>query len=188
VSAPDTLFPHSVYGAILAAEAGDQGRVEREARLIRAYGDSVRAEGDTLTAISGEGMALGLEGYLRYRQGDAAGALPILLEAQQVATGWGPLNDFNEVLRLWIAEVLMELDRPAEALEWYGTFPVKERWLHPYAALRMGAAYEALGDADQAKDRYETALAYWRDAGPEMAERVAEARAGLARLGFAPRG
>lgn len=188
VSAPDTLFPEAVYAGILAAEEGDADRVARMNRRARAYADTLRAEGDTLTAISVDGVARGLEGYLRYRQRDPAGALPILLEAQRDATGWGPMTDFNEVLRLWIAEILMELERPEEALEWFVTFPVNQGWLHPYVALRAGAAYEALGRPKEAKDRYETALEYWRDAGPEMAEKVAEARAGLARLGFAPRG
>lgn len=185
---PDSVWPASHYRAALAAEAGNPAAVERLARSGRAYADSLRAEGDSLSARGLEGVIRALEGYARFRGGDRDGGLQLLIEGQRDATGWGPMVPINDGIRIWIARALVDLGRLEEALGWYETFDVSHPWIYPWIALETGTVYERLGRREEAKTRYETALAYWRNAGPEMQPKVAEARAGLARLGFAPRG
>jgi tetratricopeptide (TPR) repeat protein len=89
----------------------------------------------------------------------------------------------NAVARWSIAKLLVDLGRQEEAIPYFRSFPAD-----PWAALELGKVYEALGRREEAKEEYETALAYWRDADPALAPRVAEARQRLSGLGFQPRG
>jgi tetratricopeptide (TPR) repeat protein len=88
----------------------------------------------------------------------------------------------NHLVRWWIAELFVDLGRHEEAIPYFQSIRYD-----PYAALELGKAYEELGRREEAKEQYETALAFWRSADPELAPKIAEARQRLAGLGFQPR-
>ncbi|MFN2383828.1 MAG: hypothetical protein ABR559_06135 [Gemmatimonadota bacterium] len=184
---PDSLSAGWFLDGALAAEGGDLAQTAQVARRFWMFADSLRTEGDSLQAAQMRGRALAIEGYARSRQDPEAG-LALLLEGQRASTGWLLMAETNDVQRLWIARILLDLDRPEEALPWLLSFPVSHPWLHSYALLEAAKVYERLGRRDEAKTSYETALAYWRNGDAGMQAKVAEARAGLARLGFRPRG
>jgi tetratricopeptide (TPR) repeat protein len=88
----------------------------------------------------------------------------------------------NLYVRWSIAELLVDLGRGEESIPYYRSLRFDSD-----AALELGKVYEALGRREEAKEQYETALAYWRHADPALAPKVAEARQRLAGLGFQPR-
>jgi tetratricopeptide (TPR) repeat protein len=92
------------------------------------------------------------------------------------------MGSHNRAVRWTIADLLVDLGRPEEAIPYYRSFR-----FDPFAAVELGKIYEGLGRVDQAKEEYETALAQWRDADPVLAPRVAEVRQRLAGLGIQPR-
>ncbi|MGH7566517.1 MAG: hypothetical protein ACREK2_06785, partial [Gemmatimonadota bacterium] len=178
----DTLFPNIYLAALLAAEEGRRDPVRAVETLARASRQTLLETGDTLGANQVQGLMRTVEGVSLLQQGDRETALSALIEGQRAATGWGPVEGVNGIVRLRIAGLLVDLGRQEEAIPWYRSFPED-----PYAALELGKVYEALGRRDEAKDQYETALAYWRQADPTLAPKIAEARQRLAGLGFQPR-
>jgi hypothetical protein len=87
---------------------------------------------------------------------------------------------------MWLWEILMELDRPREALIYVRTFP--ELYFpdvfggETEARFASGQIYQQLGDHDRARAAYEDVLVAWRHADPEFAGRIQAARAALATL------
>lgn len=139
--------------------------------------------GDTLLARQIEGEIQVIEGYAALQQGDRERALELLQQGQRQATGWGPVGGANLIVRWSIAELLVDLGRGEEAIPYFRS--IRE---DPYAALELGKVYESLGRRDDAKEQYETALAFWRSADPALVPKVTEASQRLAGLGFQPRG
>jgi tetratricopeptide (TPR) repeat protein len=120
-----------------------------------------------------------IEGYVALQRGERERALALLVEGQRKSSRQVP----NNMVRWSIADLLVDLGRPEEAIPYYRSFR-----FDPFAVVELGKIYEGLGRVDQAKEMYETALAHWRDADPVLAPRVAEVRRRLAGLGFQPRG
>ncbi|HUP19645.1 MAG TPA: hypothetical protein VM778_06800, partial [Gemmatimonadota bacterium] len=176
-------YPTIFYAAALAAEDGRTDGVRAFQEIAAAYRDTIMAEGDSLMAGIIEGELRTIEGYVALQRGERERAVALLVEGQKRGTGWGPTSGINGTVRWTIADLLVELGRPEEAIPYYRSFRHD-----PFAAVELGKIYEGLGRVDQAKEQYETALAHWRDADPTLAPRVAEVRQRLAGLGFQPRG
>lgn len=179
----DEEYPTVYFGALLAIEDGRLAPVQALRGEALAYRDSVLAAGDTLMAGVVDGEIRTLDGFLALQRGQRERAVELLIEGQRAGTGWGPTTAVNDAVRWTIAGLLVDLGRPEEAIPYYRSF----RW-DPFAIVEQGKIYEGLGRREDAKERYETALAYLRDADPELAPRIAEVRQRLAGLGFQPRG
>ena len=176
-------YPTIFFAAALAAEDGRTDGVRAFQAEAAAFRDSIVAEGDTLVAGLIEGELRTIEGYVALQRGERERALALLVEGQRRGTGWGPTEGTNAAVRWTIADLLVDLGRPEEAIPYYRSFRHD-----PFAAVELGKIYEGLGRVDEAKQQYENVLAHWRDADPELAPRVAEVRQRLAGLGFQPRG
>jgi tetratricopeptide (TPR) repeat protein len=179
----DTTFPNVYYAGVLAAEEGRREEVRVGQAQARAFAQTMLEAGDTLSANQVLGFGRTIEGFSLLQQGNREAALAALLEGQRAATGWNAVGGINAIVRWRIAGLLVDLGREEEAIPWYRSFRND-----PYAALELGKVYETLGRREEAKEQYETALAFWREADPELAPKVAEARQRLAGLGFQPRG
>lgn len=179
----DTLFPNNFFATLLAAEEGRTAEVRASLEKARQAQQSQLEAGDTLGAARIEGFVQIIEGYVALEQGDRESALELLQLGQRQATGWDANGGVNYHVRWSIAELLVDLGRGEESIPYYRSLRND-----PYAALELGKVYEALGRREEAKEQYETALAYWREADPELMPRVAEARQRLAGLGFQERG
>ncbi|HYO45383.1 MAG TPA: hypothetical protein VEY33_01670, partial [Gemmatimonadota bacterium] len=179
----DTTFPNMYYTGVLAAQEGRREEVRAWQAQARAFAQTMLEAGDTLGANQVLGFGRTIEGFSLLQQGNREAALAALLAGQRAATGWGPVAGINAIVRWQIAGVLVDLGREEEAVPWYRSFRND-----PYAALELGKVYETLGRRGEAKEQYETALAFWREADPALAPKVAEARQRLAGLGFQPRG
>ncbi len=178
----DEEFPTIFYGTLMAIEDGQLEEVRANRALAIAFRDSVLAEGDTLIAGQIDGELQALDGFLALQRGERERAVELLIEGQRAGTGWGPAVAVNDAVRWAIAGLLVELGRPEEAIPYYRSFRID-----PFASVELGTIYQGLGRTEEAKEQYETALAYWRDADPQLAPRIAEVRQRLASLGFRPR-
>jgi tetratricopeptide (TPR) repeat protein len=166
----------------MAIEDGRLERVQTYRRDAIAFGDSVLAAGDTLMAEIVDGEVQTIDGFLALQRGERERAVELLIEGQRADTGWGPTEAVNNTVRWAIADLLVDLGRPEEAIPYYSSFRID-----PFASVELGKIYQSLGRIEEAKEQYETALAYWRSAEPALAPQVAEARQRLAGLGFQPR-
>ena len=178
----DEEYPTIVFATLLAAEDGRLEVVRASRGDALAYRDSLLGAGDTLSAGTVDGEVRTLDGFLALQRGELDRAVELLIEGQRAGTGWGPVDAVNASVRWTIGELLVELDRPEEAIPYYRSFRID-----PYASVELGKIYQGLGRTEEAKEQYETALAYWRDADPELTPRIAEVRQRLASLGFRPR-
>ncbi|HET7692193.1 MAG TPA: hypothetical protein VFM44_03795, partial [Gemmatimonadota bacterium] len=179
----DTLFPNNFFATLLAAEEGRTAEVRASLEKARQAQRSQLEAGDSLGAARIEGFVQIIEGYTALERGDRERALELLQQGQRQATGWDANGGVNYYVRWSIAELLVDLGRGEESIPYYRSLRNDS-----YAALELGKVYEALGRREEAKEQYETALAYWREADPELMPRVAEARQRLAGLGFQERG
>ncbi|HET6617442.1 MAG TPA: adenylate/guanylate cyclase domain-containing protein [Gemmatimonadota bacterium] len=179
----DTLFPNNFFATLLAAEEGRAGEVRASLEKARQAQQSQLEAGDTLGAARIEGFVQIIEGYAALERGDRERALELLQQGQRQATGWDAIGAVNYYVRWSIAELLVDLGRGEESIPYYRSIRND-----PNAALELGKVFEALGRRDEAKEQYETALAYWRTADPELAPKIAEARQRVAGLGIQPRG
>lgn len=90
----------------------------------------------------------------------------------------------RELLRLRTAELLLERDRPAEALRYVESLPMDSYPSNAPATLLEGMAKEALADTVAAQAAYTRFLRWYDDADPELEPAKAKAREGLRRLGL----
>jgi class 3 adenylate cyclase/TolB-like protein len=183
-AADTTSIAHFVAGVV----AADQGRWgDHEAVLGRAQGEvrRRRAVGDTTAARVFDGVARALQGYALWKRGHPAEALPLLQVVQRdILRGGGQQfafsNSFsNSWLRWWLGQLLVELDRPRDALAYFQTGDGFGNSLDMYESARI---HHELGEFDEARESYEHVLLAWRDADPELRPRIQAAREGLARL------
>ncbi|MFN2383827.1 MAG: tetratricopeptide repeat protein [Gemmatimonadota bacterium] len=172
---------------VLAAVAADAGQwTEYDQALARARVDAtrLRAAGDSVGARFTEGVVRAIEGYGAWRRGRRDEALTLLEVARREATGHGPRSGANHLIRRWLGDLLIEMDRPREAVPYLRSL---SGWVeNPYVVFRLGRLYERLGETQKAREAYETFLLGWRHA--DYQPWVVEARRAVARLGFAPRG
>ena len=181
----DTLYPNEYIATLLAAQEGRTSVVRDDLAKGRQFQQSRLEAGDTLQARQVEGHIQIVEGYSALQRGERERALELLQSGQRQATGWDAASGVNDFVRWSIAELLVDLGRDDEAIPYYRSF--QTRGTDSYAALELGKVYERLERREEAKEQYEIALASWREADPELAPKIAEARQGLAGLGFRPR-
>jgi tetratricopeptide (TPR) repeat protein len=95
----------------------------------------------------------------------------------------------EEPARYLRAEVLQQLGRDREALEWlrngFADTPAEVAYLAP-VHLRSGEIYERLGERSRAAEAYQRLLHLWERCEPEMEPLVRDARLRLARLAMEP--
>jgi tetratricopeptide (TPR) repeat protein len=181
----DGAFAHFVAGVV----AADQDRWEdHEAVLGRAHGEvrRRRAVGDTTAARMFDGVARAPQGYALWKRGQPAEALPQLEAVQRNMRGsagtFGLAEaNLNAAVRWWLGQLLVELDRPRDALVYFRTRVDGGGWA-TFRELESAKIYEELGEFEKARESYEYALLAWRDADPELRPRIEAARQALARL------
>ncbi len=97
---------------------------------------------------------------------------------------WSPFHNFS-VERFTVAETLMALGRPDEALGWYenlvGVSTLELALLNP-ARVRRAEILEGMGRGEEAAELYRAFLRDWTDPDPELAHLRDEARRGLERV------
>jgi tetratricopeptide (TPR) repeat protein len=91
----------------------------------------------------------------------------------------------NIFARRWIGLLLLELNRPAEAVPYLQTLWPGSIVRDPFAAYEMGRAYAELGENRKAIQAYQEALLAWRDADSVLKPRIDTARREIRRLGAA---
>ncbi len=87
------------------------------------------------------------------------------------------------------AELLYELGRDREALDWYAHIMETSPFEAPYLALshvRQAEIHDRMGDPEEAATHYRTFVRLWRDADEEFQPRVQAAEARLAELTARP--
>ena len=135
--------------------AADQGRWgDHEAVLGRAHGEvrRRRAVGDTTAARMFDGVARALQGYALWKRGQPAEALPQLEAVQRDMRGsagefWAEEN-LNDAVRWWLGQLLVELDRPRDALVYFQT-ATGGGW-RPFQEFESAKIYEELGEFEGA--------------------------------------
>jgi tetratricopeptide (TPR) repeat protein len=90
-------------------------------------------------------------------------------------------ENLNDAVRWWLGQLLVELDRPRDALVYFRT-PVTSGGWRPLREFESAKIYEELGEFEKARESYEYVLVAWRDADPELRPRIEAARQALARL------
>jgi class 3 adenylate cyclase/tetratricopeptide (TPR) repeat protein len=192
LTAADTARPGTIGHFVAGVVAADQGRWgDHEAVLGRAHEEvrRRRAVGDTTAARVFDGVARALQGYALWKRGHPAEALPLLQVVQRdiLHTRGGRPRDgleewaLNGWLRWWLGQLLVELDRPREALAYFQT-DVHETFQYSLDHYESARIHQELGEFEKARESYEYALVAWRDADPELRPRIEAAREGLARL------
>ena len=90
-------------------------------------------------------------------------------------------GNLNAAIRWWLGQLLVELDRPRDALVYFRARVTSGGW-QPFQEFESAKIYEELGEFEKARESYEYALLAWRDADSELRPRIEAAREGLARL------
>nr|MBA3893521.1 tetratricopeptide repeat protein [Gemmatimonadales bacterium] len=104
-------------------------------------------------------------------------------------SSWGMVESIFEAEaldRYYRAELLSELGRHAEALDWYRTIAERATYELVYVAparWRQGRLYENAGDRARAVEAYRTVTRVWREADPPLREIVTQASRRLRTLG-----
>ena len=104
-------------------------------------------------------------------------------------SSWGMVESIFEAEaldRYYRAELLSELGRHAEALDWYRTIAERATYELVYVAparWRQGRLYEHAGDRARAVEAYRTVTRVWREADPPLREIVTQASRRLRALG-----
>jgi class 3 adenylate cyclase/tetratricopeptide (TPR) repeat protein len=182
--APDTTATFAdFYRGAWAAERGSW--TDHSASVAALHDDARRlqAAADSMGAAVSAGAARALDAYGSWRRGRPEDALQPLQAAQRVATGpGGPAARLNATIRWWSAELLLELDRPAEAERYFRSLLDDDDLPYVIAGKRLGELYERLDRPEDARAAYEEFVAGWRDADPELQPLVEEARAAVRRL------
>ncbi len=167
---------HQYLLGVLAVRLGDGAETERRVASLAAMED---------TTANGR-FARHLRHQLRARAlaaaGDGAGAL------RMVEAGWpAPVPDvfvkddsYSTVAeRYFRAQLLARAGRDREALAWFGSLPedISRAIVFPVAAeAEQGRVLERMGRPREAAVRYARFADRWRDADPEAAARVRDAR------------
>lgn len=169
--AGEVTAEQAVGAAVLAAYAGDDTLRERALELLpdASWDGPYGYFGGAATASQARRTA---DAVSHLRNGDPAEALRLLesilrepsydaLAVYLSGEAHAALGAWEDAARTW--EVLLRSP------------------FRPHVRLRLGRAYEALGESDAALESYRGLLAMWAEADPTLAP-VVEARAAVARL------
>jgi hypothetical protein len=168
--------------ALGAAHSGDQSGAERETARLRALEDKLIAAKDKYWADQVEVQRLAASGMAKRAQGDDAQAIQLLRTAADLESGMDkhPVTPAAVLpVRELLADVLLELDRPADALAEYQRSLAAEpkRFRSLYGAAKASERLEAPA---KAREFYTQLLAQCDQADTERPE-LAQARAFLAK-------
>ncbi len=170
--------------------------------LSARLGDSVQAVGyasqlEELPDVLGRGsladdLAIGIRSQLHYTRGRIDEALRTLEGGKQEVhyqlTLASPFAAQSSE-RFMRAELLHEVGRDSEALEWYSHIyeiaPFESVYL-PISHFRRGEIYEGMGSVDEAIEHYARFVELWENADTELQPMVEDARARIERLGGEP--
>jgi len=164
----EALLMDAACRSMYAAYRGWEDQQSEHRGRLGEIAAALSAEDSSAAVIMEEVLRL-VDGLTAWLGGDAQGAYDLLIE-------FTPQPDL-ELPRTWWAQILIEVDRPDEAIPYL----VGQR-SDPLSHLNLGRAYEALGRDAEARDAYEFFLTYWADADPELQWLVEEARQGLMRI------
>ena len=162
LTAADTARPGTIGHFVAGVVAADQGRWgDHEAVLGRAREEvrRRRAVGDTTAARVFDGVARALQGYALWKRGHPAEALPLLQVVQRdiLHTRGGRPRDgleqfvLNVWLRRWLGQLLVELDRPREALAYFQT-DVPENFQYSLDHFESARIHQELGEFEKARE------------------------------------
>ncbi|MCH7573872.1 MAG: tetratricopeptide repeat protein [Candidatus Marinimicrobia bacterium] len=133
-------------------------------------------------------MAHSIVSYIHLEKQETADALTALEQMRSemwyILASASPFGS-QALERFRRAELLGQLGRDREALQWYknlvGTSGY-ERVFSPIAHLRSGEIYERLGDLTAAREHYARFVELWQDCDPELRPLLEDARQRLAEL------
>jgi hypothetical protein len=168
---------HLFYAGAQAADEGREADRSAARGALRDLAARLRVEGDSANARFADGAGLALDGLLAWQRGDRALAERFLEEARTQATGHGPRWGLNDMIRLWLGELLLEDGRPHEAEKYLASL-----WFDPLAYRELGKLYVEVEEPEKAREAYEGFVTAWKDADPELRPMVIEARQALAGL------
>jgi tetratricopeptide (TPR) repeat protein len=163
------------------ALAADRGRWTEHAAAIEALKVRARelfAQPDSSGGRFFLAAAQGLEGYGLSRKGQPSKGLVQMREAVPRAAGFSHRNragarQINSLLQLWVGSLLIDLDRPEEAIPFLRALRYdNELVLLPPGLYKLGMAYEAAGERDSANAAYQEFARIWRFADPILQDRV----------------
>jgi len=168
---------HLFYAGAQAADEGRESDRSAARGALRDLAARLRVEGDSANARFADGAGLALDGLLAWERGDRALAERFLEEARTNATGHGPKWGVNDMIRIWLGELLVENGRPHEAEKYLASL-----WFDPLAFRQLGKLYVEMEEPEKAREAYEAFVTAWGDADPELRPMVVEARQALAGL------
>jgi len=145
------------------------GDMREEAAEARAAGAQGPAEGLTLSADA-------IEAYGRAKNGEPAErdeAIERLRDLQ------GTARPADIWIRWWLGDLLMEDNRPADAVVYLEA--LRGSGVPHVANFQLGRAYSQLGERAKARDAYVRFLQAWEEADPDLPQ-LEEARAALEEL------
>ncbi len=150
----------SQYAAMLTPPGGNSGTIFQDVQLI-------------------------LRARILYEQGDLQAAREAVESIRSEGTfnvAAGPHRDWAAFLR---AELLYRLGELEEAKHWYSLWTSDHfshwRYLGP-AIYRIGQIHDAMGEPEEARERFEQFVALWEEADQELQPWVQDARDRLAAL------
>jgi tetratricopeptide (TPR) repeat protein len=180
--ASDTIAPFHLLIGVLALDRGRRDEFDASIEFERQQARARRAAGDPAAARDHEAAAMALEGYDLWKRGRIPEAIRALEAAQQKIAGnevarYQAAFSFNVMVRWWLGDLMRESGRLSDAERYYKSISAD-----PFAALRLGGVYEALGEREKALESYEYALVSLSDADPAVQPMVGEARRAIQRL------
>ena len=167
------------------AFAADRGRwAEHDAAIdgLRARARELFAQPDSSGGRFFLAAAQGVEGYGLWRKGHPNEGLDRMRAAVPQAAGFSHQNragarQVNSLLQLWVGSLLIDLDRPEEAIPFLRALRYdNELLLLPPGLYKLGMAYESTGERDSANAAYQEFAKIWRFADPALQDRVTTAR------------
>ncbi|UCF20751.1 MAG: hypothetical protein JSU87_04900 [Gemmatimonadota bacterium] len=165
---PGDLVGFTACGALYARYRGrDQDHRELRDRLVE-FGAQVAAE-DSVGAERIDDVLRLIDGLGLWLTGDIESAYEDLIDF--------PNSPGVGVEELWYGQMLLELNRPAEAIPYF----IAGR-SDPVSHLYLARAYEAAGRYPEAREAYRYFLTWWSEADPALQPLVDEARQGLTRI------
>ncbi len=167
---------------LVSARLGEREAAEAHARRVAATGVPVN-----LGTLPSD-LALGIRSHLARQENRPKAALDALQQARfQINYQSMIASAFVSMAyeRFTRAELLHELGRDGEALDWYRnttTASTNEIVYRALSHLRQAQILERRGDRESAIRNYRAFLDLWHAADPELQPLVAEARSALERL------
>lgn len=160
---PSLIYLQSV--GIYLIEQGREDELNRIIRRVRAAGTgrSQSSSGETVAATVRE-----IKGYRAFKADS-------LKEAVRL---WGRWKASPPPGGIWRGDLYRRLGRLKEAEGWY-----LAAWPVPLAHERLGQLYEEMDKPEEARAAYERFIEAWKNADPELQDRVTKARERLEALG-----